>query len=102
MKCENTSKADSHRKMAWTLLALDVASFFVKFGFNIFFARHFDKGLYGDFIVGLRTFSLVSALLLLGTGTASKRFLSRYLRSKNEQSVVGYLAWNLRLVFFRA
>jgi O-antigen/teichoic acid export membrane protein len=99
MNGENLSKADSYRKMALVLVALSLVSYLVKFGFNIFLARYLDKGLYGDFIIGLKTFTLVSALLLLGTGTASKRFLASYLKRSDEKNVVGYLAWNLHLVF---
>lgn len=73
-------------------------SYFAKYFFNIILSHSVDPIDYGNFKVGLRTFGLVSSLLLLGVGAASKRFLSRYLYANEHASAEEYMIWCLRLL----
>lgn len=86
-------------KKALILCAFALLAYLLKFGFNAFIAHHLSRAAYGDFSVGLQTFMLASALLLLGTGTAAKRFLSTFIKKHADAGVKNYVSWNLRLIW---
>jgi O-antigen/teichoic acid export membrane protein len=79
------------------LVVIALICYVGKFLLNVFLARHLSPGLYGDFSIGWRTFGLLAILLLLGTGTASKRFLPTLLKDK-KQVAEAYVSWNFRFV----
>jgi len=65
---------------------------------NMFLARNLMVGLYGDFTLGIKTFAVVSTLLLLGSGNATKRFLPNYLYNEDNRNINNYVLWNIRLL----
>ncbi len=79
------------------LAMIAVISYFAQYLFNIMLSHLLSSMDYGDFSVGLKTFGLVSSFLLLGSGTASKRFLSRYLFSRDNASAEQYMLWSLKI-----
>lgn len=91
-------KSSQHSKDIMILLILSVVGFAIALIFNIFLARHLSKELYGDFSLALKTFTLGSSMLLIGTGTAAKNYLSRYLTEGSFDKANRYILWNFTLV----
>jgi len=67
---------------------------------NILLARNLSMGLYGDFTIGVKTFAIISTLLLLGSGNAAEKFLPDYIYTHDSHSAKGYVSWNFKLIFF--
>ena len=91
-------KKYSSYRIILTLVMIGFASYFIKFMFNLFLAHHLSKELYGDFMLGLRSLSVASMILLFGTGATAQRFLAYYLKLKQEKIIYDYVSWNLKLI----
>ena len=89
---------DSFYKRLVLVLLIPLFSYAIKYAYNVLLAHLLKGGLYGDFTIGLKTLIFFSSLMLLGTATTSKRFLSAYLQKHNEATQLDYVRWNLRLI----
>ncbi|MEQ9115954.1 MAG: polysaccharide biosynthesis C-terminal domain-containing protein [Rickettsiales bacterium] len=92
------NKVNQCYKDAVVLGVISFICFFSGYFLNVVLAKLVSKDLYGDFSVGLQTFLLVSSIMLLGTDTASKRFLSSYLSKNESHTAADYIKWNFNLV----
>lgn len=80
------------------LVLIPFLSYGAKYIFNVQIAHLLDIELFGDFTIALKTFGILSAGILLGTGTSAKRFLSGYLQAHDQTTSLHYIHWNLRLI----
>lgn len=85
-------------KLSFLLLAVALATFGLRYAFNLILAQNLSPAGYGNLVFALRILGLVTALSLLGTATSSTRFLSKYLKCHTHDSVHGFLRWNTRIV----
>ncbi len=86
------------RKIAFTLVGLGIAAYFVKYFLNIILTRHLTPSEYGDLAVFLRTVIILSLVLLLGTNNSTKKYLSKYLVKKDIKNIREFIIWNSRVV----
>lgn len=77
---------------------LSVFFYVIKFIFNIVLSKHLLHGLYGDWSLAARFYSLISGLILLGTGAEAKKFLARFLKEHEYLNIEHYIRWNFRLI----
>lgn len=91
-------KKDSY-KLSIYIILITIISYAAKYVFNLMLSHLLPEGMYGDFSIGLKTFNIFSVMVLLGTATAAKRFLSYYLHIHQEQNIFNYIRWNLRLIY---
>ncbi len=83
---------------AYLLFCLVVVSYFIKYGLNVFLARHLTADVYGDFSLAIRILAIFITLSLFGTNVSAYRFLSKYLQSDNKLTAANYIAWNIKLI----
>lgn len=80
------------------LVLIPFLAYGARYIFNIQIAHLLNIELFGDFTLALKTFGIFSAVILLGTGTSAKRFLSAYFKAHDQASSLHYIHWNLRLI----
>lgn len=89
---------DSSYKNITLMLFVPVFAYAIKYAFNLLLSHLLEGELYGDFIIGLKSITLFSTLILLGTATNSKRFLNIYMREHDTANQSDYIHWNLNLI----
>ncbi|WP_133129707.1 polysaccharide biosynthesis C-terminal domain-containing protein [Legionella yabuuchiae] len=87
-------------KMSYLLFVLAFFGYALKFGLNIFLARHLTASLYGDYSVAIKLLTILITLSLFGTNIGANRFFVKYLQSDDKEMATNYLAWNVKLLGF--
>lgn len=85
-------------RIAIILLIVGFVAYGLKYGFNVFVARHLSVVQYGDFGLALRLLSVLAVVSLLGTPAATKKFFGRYLRVGDIEGAEHYIRWNVQFV----
>lgn len=91
-------RINKETKIALTLFALATAGYFLKYGLNIYLARHLTESLYGDFSLAVKCLNILSVLSLFGTQVGAQRFLANYLQLNQTAAAADYIAWNIKLI----
>lgn len=86
--------------LAVWLLALSIASYFMKYILNIFLANYLEARFYGDISIALRALTIFATISLLGTTFGAKRFLAYYIRIQDKLNIQNYVRWNLKLIAY--
>ncbi|MDP1614340.1 MAG: hypothetical protein Q8L68_00935 [Methylococcales bacterium] len=84
--------------LSFYFVLLAFLGYAAKYALNIVLAHHLSSRLLGDFNIALRTLGLLTAFALMGTHTASKRFVSHYLHHHRNDMLEDYIAWNFRFI----
>lgn len=80
------------------LLILGIVAYLIAYLFNAFISQHLSPADYGDFSIAIRTISVISLVLLLGTNISSVKYLSTYFNSENRDHIIQFIKWNLGIV----
>jgi len=86
-----------YKKIIFIIL-IPFISYVIKYIFNSLCSHLLTTVIYGDFMVGIRTLVLASSFILLGTRTASKRYLNKYVQANDITNASHYIRWNLNLI----
>lgn len=78
------------------ILLITTVGFFLNYSLNVYLARTFSPEVYGDFFITMRILIIVLPLSLLGTSSASNRFLSQY-HTKDLPRFLGFYRWTLTI-----
>ncbi len=80
------------------LLIMGLMAYATSIFLNIFVSNYITPELYGDFTLTIRSLNLISAFLLLGSGFVSIKYLSKYISNKENDYVICFISWNLKLI----
>jgi O-antigen/teichoic acid export membrane protein len=85
-------------KLLIFLAGIAVMGYFSKYAFNLVLTHYLTPQVFGDFNIAVRLLTIFSTVSLLGTSTASKRFVSNYLQLEHHDVLAGYIQWNTSLI----
>lgn len=85
-------------KVIFYIIIFAIFGYISSYAFNMILARYLTPRLLGEFNIALRVLSVCSSLALLGTATASKRFLSHFLHVHEELNLAHFVQWNMRVI----
>lgn len=98
MKVESFLLYVKRNAISFYFVLLAVVGYAAKYALNILLAHHLSSRLLGDFNIALRALGLLTSFALMGTHTASKRFVSHYLQHHRKDMLEDYIIWNFRLI----
>lgn len=91
------SVGQSNKKF-FILVLVSFLSYGISYIFNVILSHNLSDGLYGNFNLALKTLSIFSFFVLLGTASSAKRFLSEYLSENDDTDSSDYIRWNLKFI----
>src|SRR3990167_8324200 len=90
---EHHRNANYETRSAIYFTGIGLFAYLLKVAFYAIAAHFLTKGLYADFVIGVKILWFAATVLLMGRAFAAKRFLSYYLGSEDVTNSQHYIIW---------
>ena len=89
---------NTQEKMAPLIIALTLISYALSYLLQSYLAKQLGSNFYGEYTLAWQTLVLLGVLALLGSNTASTRYLASFLQLHQNVDALSYIKWNIQFV----
>jgi O-antigen/teichoic acid export membrane protein len=90
----NSSPRRFHLSPGSIAIMISIVGFLLNYFFNLLLSQNLDADVYGDFYIVLQVVIVGGILGTYGTTTSIVKFLPKYIETKSNAKVHGYILWN--------